>query len=148
MGPGMKSFFAMTIGVLLLLTPLWFLAGLLPVPDYRKGTISDFVPAIVAGVTVYMGVFVGALIGKRLLGQDKVAPFRTLFISGMGGAMVAITSSLAGWAIIQWATTGRILQPGHSLALLPILYILGGVVSAFIAASICLLAYAGRATKP
>lgn len=142
----MKTYLAMALGILLLLGPLWFLAGLVPVPAYRTGTLSDLAPAIIAGITLYTGAFAGMLIGNRLLGRDRLASFRALFISGMAGVMVAITLAVTAWAVIQWATTGRMLQPGQTLALLPILYIVGGVVSAFIVGSICLFAYAGRPT--
>ncbi len=145
----MKPFVAMVIGALLLLAPLrWLLAVLVPVPEYRTGTFSDFAPAIIAGVTLYAGVFVGVLIGKRLAAQrGEVVSSGTVFVAGMAGAIVAMTLAVSGWALSQWVSTGRIFQPGTSLALFPVLFILGGVLSAFIAGGAGLFAYAFGAWK-
>ena len=63
------------------------------------------------------------------------------FIAGMAGAMVAITMALAAGFLKELITTGRLMPEGNSPALLPIFYIVGGLVSAFLAAGAGLIAY-------
>ena len=138
----MKSNLAIVLGLALLLAPLWTLSGFVTVPEYRTGTIEDYSSAIIAGVTLYGGVLLGVLIGRRLDKQRKgTAPFRTVFISGMAGAMAAITIGLAASFLSELISTGRLMPKGSSPALLPIFYIVGGLLGAFMAAGAGLIAY-------
>ena len=141
----MKAFGAMLAGIIAILMPLRFLSGLVVVPQYRTGTIADFMPAIVAGAALYGGVLLGVLFGRRLMARPD--SFRTTVVAGVAGAMAAITVVIVGSALSDLVTTGRIMPPGHTPALLPILYIVGGVVSAFIAAGAALIGYALRVAR-
>lgn len=141
----MKAFGAMLAGIIAILMPLRFLSGLVVVPQYRTGTIADFMPAIVAGATLYGGVLLGVLIGRRWMARPE--SFRTTVVAGVAGAMAAITVVIVGSALGDLVTMGRIMPPGHTPALLPIVYIVGGLVSAIIAAGAALIGYALRAAR-
>ena len=70
----------MLIGIAALVAPFWFFAGLVPVPEYRTGTIPDLTPALVAGITLYGGVlavvfFNGHMAGRRARGGE-ISPVR------------------------------------------------------------------------
>lgn len=139
----MKAILALIAGVLSLLAPLWFLSGFVPVPEYRTGTLSDYRTAIGAGVTLYGGVFAGIFVGRRLTAnRDKDGSARGMFFAGMAGAMMAITLAIVGSFLSDWISTGRIMRPGQTPALLPIVYIVGGIISAFIAGGAVLISYA------
>jgi hypothetical protein len=126
---------AVVVGVLLFLAPLKFLAGLTPVPEYRTGTFEDLEFAVTAGATLYGGVLAGVLVLWRLeadRGRRMKGP--AVFGAGWIGAMAAIGLALGAWAVLQWLTTGTVVKPGQSLALLPIFPIIGGLLSLPIAA--------------
>jgi NhaP-type Na+/H+ or K+/H+ antiporter len=143
----MKAFFAIVLGLVLLAAPLWTLSGFVTVPQYRTGTMADFATALIAGATLYGGVLVGVLVSRKSRRKNAV-PFRTTFAAGMAGAMGAITLALCAAALSQLVSTGRIMPAGQTPALLPVLYIVGGILSAFMAAGASLIAYGlGGASK-
>jgi len=147
----MKGYLAIALGFVLLMAPLWFLSGFAVVPEYRTGTIADFAAPLIAGATLYSGVFGGALVSRRYQPQRyRSAPFRSVFIAGMAGAMVAITLALIISFLSQFISTGRMMPAGQSPALLPVVYIVGGIVSLSIAAGAGLIAYAAtpKAGRP
>ena len=138
----MKAYLAIALGLAMLLAPLWTLSGFVIVPEYRTGTISDYSMALISGATLYGGVLVGVLFGRRYISKRQGAsPFRTTFIAGMAGAMGAITMALVIAFLMELITTGRMMPEGNSPALLPIFYIVGGLLSAFIAGGAGLIAY-------
>ena len=140
----MKSYLTIVLGLLLLLAPLWTLSGFVTVPEYRTGTIADYQAALISGLTLYGGVFAGVLLGQRFKGRSNVPAFKETFIAGIAGAMGAITLGLIIWGLNQLISTGRIIPPGQTLALLPVLYIVGGILSAVLATGAGLIAYGLR----
>jgi hypothetical protein len=143
----MKAFVAMALGLVLLLAPLWTLSGFVTVPEYRTGSIADYQAALISGLTLYGGVAVGALISGRFKTRWNVSTFRRVFLAGIAGALSAITLGLVVWAVGQLISTGRIMPAGQTPALLPVLYIVGGLLSAFMAAGAGLISYGLRASK-
>lgn len=137
----MKSFLAIVLGLLLLLAPLWTLSGFVTVPEYRTGTFADYQAAVISGLTLYGGVLAGVVLSQRFKRRPNVPAFRKTFIAGIAGAMGAITLGLIAWALNQLISTGRIIPPGQTLALLPALYVVGAILSAFMAAGAGLIAY-------
>lgn len=137
----MKSYLAMAFGVILLLAPLWTLSGFVTLPEYRTGTIADYQGALVPGVTLYGGVLVGILISERFKARTNLSSFSRIFLAGVAGAMGAITVGLIAWAVSQLISIGSIMPEGQTPALLPILYIVGGILSALMAAGAGLIAY-------
>ena len=138
----MKAYLVIALGLAMVLAPLWTLSGFVTVPEYRTGTIADFSMALISGATLYGGVFAGVLVSRRFkLQLHGAAPVRTTFIAGMAGAMGAITLALIIAFLMELVTTGRLMPEGQSPALLPIFYIVGGLLSAFIAAGAGLIAY-------
>jgi hypothetical protein len=137
----MKAYLAIGLGIALLLAPLWTLSGFVIVPEYRTGTIADFALALGAGATLYGGVLAGSLVGRRRKARTGFARFKAIFVAGMVGAMGAITLVLLAAALIELMSTGRIVPAGQTLALLPVLYIVGGILSAFMAAGAGMIAY-------
>jgi hypothetical protein len=138
----MKAYLAIGLGLALLLAPLWTLSGFVIVPEYRTGTISDYSTAIGSGVTLYGGVLLGVLMGRRYKFRlHGAGTFKTTFIAGIAGAMAAITLALVVAFLVELATTGRLMREGNSPALLPIFYIVGGILSAFMAAGAGLITY-------
>lgn len=138
----MKSFFAIILGIALLLAPLWTLSGFVTVPEYRTGTIADYSSALIAGATLYGGVLVGVVASRRYKSKrNNPVPFRTTFVAGIYGAMGAITLGLIAALLIELISTGRFMPKGNTPALLPIFYIVGGILSAFMAAGAGLIAY-------
>lgn len=146
----MKAFLAIAVGLVLLLAPLWTLSGFVTLPEYRTGTIDDYSTALISGVALYGGVLVGILVGRRYRArQNGAAGFRTTFMDGMAGAMAAITVGLVIAFLGELITTGRLMPKGNSPALLPIFYVVGGLLSAFMAAGAALIAHGlgGAATR-
>lgn len=142
----MKPLLAMLTGIASLVAPFWFFAGMVPVPEYRTGTISDLTPALVAGTTLYGGVLAGLFLSGHLAGRrNKAASLRSDFVAGIAGAMVAITVAIVVYYLIELVTTGRLMPRGQTPALLPIFYIVGGLVSAVIAIGAALVTHALRA---
>lgn len=138
----MKAYFAIVLGLVLLLAPLWSLSGFATAPEYRTGTITDYSIALTAGATLYCGVLVGVLVGRRSKGRlNGGGPLQSTFIAGMAGAMVTITLVLFAVFLIELISTGRLMPPGQTPALLPIFYVAGGILSALIAAGVGLIAY-------
>ena len=138
----MKAYFAIGLGLALLLAPLWSLSGFVTVPEYRTGTIADYSSALIAGATLYGGVLAGILISRRFkLRPNKPGPFRATFIAGMAGAMGAITLALLAAFLSELISTGRLMPAGQTPALLPLFYVVGGIFSAFMAAGAGLIAY-------
>lgn len=138
----MRGFLAIVFGIALLVAPLWTLSGFVVVPEYRTGTIADYSSALIASATLYGGVLAGVLVGRRYQAEENgIDRFKTIFVAGMIGAMAAITLVLVGAALVQLVSTGRIVPAGQSLALLPVVYIVGGILSAFMAAGAGLIAY-------
>jgi NhaP-type Na+/H+ or K+/H+ antiporter len=149
----MKAFLAIILGLALLLAPLWTLSGFVTVPEYRSGTIADYSSALIAGATLYGGVLVGVLVSRTHKSQwNGPVPFRTTFMAGMAGAMGAITLALLAGFLNDLISTGRLMPEGQSPALLPVFYIVGGILSAFMAAGVGLIAYglsgAAQGEKP
>jgi hypothetical protein len=139
----MKAILALIAGVLSLLAPIWFLSGFVPVPEYRTGTLSDYRTVIGAAVTLYGGVFAGIILGRRLAANPvRDGSARGMFFAGMVGAMIAITLAIIAAFLADWISTGRIMRPGQTPALLPVVYIVSGIISAFIAAGAVLISYA------
>jgi len=139
----MKQLFAMLVGIAALVAPLWFFAGMVPVPEYRTGTVSDLTAALVAGATLYGGVLAGVFLSGHLAErQGKPTSLRSTFVAGVGGAMVAITVVIIAYYLKELVTTGRLMSPGHTPALLPIVFIVGGLVSTLIAGGVALVSYA------
>lgn len=144
----MKGYLIIALGVALLLVPLWILSGFVTAPDYRTGTISDYSSALSAIFTLYGGVLVGVLVSRWCDSQQSSrAPFKSIFVAGIFGAMGAISSYLVGTFLIELASTGRLMPKGNTPALLPVFYIVGGVLSAFIAAGAGLIAHGLGAAK-
>lgn len=144
----MKAYLAIAFGIALLLAPLWTLSGYVTVPEYRTGTIADYKSALIAGVTLYGGVLVGVLVSSRQKPRkDRPVPFRTTFVAGIYGAMGAITLGLIAGFLIELISTGRLMPKGNTPALLPIFYIVGGLLSAFMAAGAGLIVYGLGAAK-
>lgn len=138
----MKAYFAIVMGLALLLAPLWSLSGFVTAPEYRTGTIGDYSSALIAGATLYCGVLVGVLVRRRYKWQlNGSGPFKTTFVAGMAGAMVAITLVLLAVFLIELVSTGRLMPAGQTPALLPLFYVVGGLLSAFMAAGAGLIAY-------
>lgn len=143
----MKAFLTAALGVVLLLAPLWTLSGFVTAPEYRTGSIHDYQTALISGVTLYGGVFIGVLINERVMARSTPPNLRRIFVAGVAGAMGAITLGLILWAVSQLVSTGRVMPVGQTPALLPVLYIVGGFLSAFMAAGIGLIAYGFGASK-
>ena len=137
----MKPYLAAVIGLFLLLAPLWTLSGFVTVPEHRTGGIADYQAALVSGLTLYGGVFVGIFISERFKSRRGASPaFRRIFLAGIAGAMVAVTLALVVSFLAQLVSTGRLMPPGQTPALLPVLYIVGGILSVFMAAGVALIA--------
>lgn len=143
----MKFYLAAALGLVLLVAPLWTLTGFVAVPEYRSGGIGDYQAALISGLTLYGGVFVGLLLGERFKTRWTVPRFRRMFVAGMAGAMGAITVALAAYFVGQIVSTGRLMPAGQTPALLPIFYIVGAMLSAFIAAGAGLIAYCLGSTR-
>lgn len=145
----MKAYLSIVLGLALLLAPLWSLSGFVTAPEYRTGTIADYSSALIAGASLYGGVFVGVLVSRRYKSQrNSPVPFRTIFMAGMAGAMGAITLALFAAFLSELVSTGRLMPAGQSPALLPLFYVVGGILSAFMAAGTGLIAYGlGGAAK-
>lgn len=144
----MKSFLAIILGIALLLAPLWTLSGFVTVPEYRTGTIADYSSALIAGATLYGGVLVGVIVSRRYRSQrNSPAPFRTTFVAGIYGAMGAITLGLIAAFLIELFSTGRLMPEGNTPALLPIFYIVGGILSASMAAGVGLIVHGLDSTR-
>ena len=143
----MRAFFAIVLGVVLLLAPLWTLSGFVTVPEHRTGTFDDYQAAVVSGITLYGGVFVGVLVGERFKTHWSFPRRRRIFLAGVAGALGAITLALIASFLIELTSTGRLMPRGQTPALLPVLYIVGGILSAPIAAGAALIAAPGRSTK-
>lgn len=138
----MKAYLAIALGLAMILAPLWTLSGFVTVPEYRTGTIDDYSNALISGATLYGGVLVGVVLGRRFHGRQRSAShFKRTFITGMAGAMGAITLALIIAFLMKLVSTGQLMPEGQSPALLPIFYIVGGLLSAFIAAGAGLIAY-------
>lgn len=141
-GESMKAYLAIIAGIALLLAPLWSLSGFVTAPEYRTGTIADFSSALISGATLYGGVLVGVLVSRRHKSpRNGAVPFKTTFVAGVAGAMGAITLALLAGFLSDLISTGRLMPPGHSPALFPIFYVVGGILSAFMAAGAGLIAY-------
>jgi hypothetical protein len=137
----MKTYFAAAFGIVLLLAPLWTLSGFVTVPEYRTGSIADYQLALISGLTLYGGVLVGVLLSERFKTRWSVPAFRRIFLTGIAGAMGAITVALIVSFLTELVSTGRLMPPGQTPALLPVLYIVGGILSAFMAAGVGLIVY-------
>lgn len=137
----MMRYVFMIVGVLLLVAPLRWLYGLTPVAAYRTGTFQDVAFALSAGVALYGGVLAGVL-GLWRLEARRRAPMKGLavFSAGWIGAMAGIGLALGIWALHEWLTTGAVLRPGQSAALLPIFPIVGGAIALVIAGGAGLVA--------
>ena len=138
-GNRMKAYSEIALGFLALLAPLWTLSGFVAVPEYRTGTIADFAMALIAGVMLYGGVFVDVLVGRSRL--NGPVSFKATFVAGMAGVMGAITLALVASFLIELITTGRLMPAGQTPALLPMFYVVGGVLSSVIAAGAGLIAH-------
>lgn len=69
-------------------------------------------------------------------------------MASMAGAMSAITLALFADFLSELVSTGRLMPAGQTPALLPVFYIVGGILSAFMAVGAGLIAYGlGRAAK-
>jgi hypothetical protein len=137
----MKSYLAVAVGLLLLVAPLWTLSGFVTVPEYRTGTFADYQTAVVSALTLYGGVFLGVLIGECFKARRSRPVFRRIFVAGIIGAMVGATIGLIASLALELVSTGRLMLPGQTPALLPIFYIVGGILSALMAAGAGLIAY-------
>jgi hypothetical protein len=137
----MKAYLAIILGFALLLAPLWSLSGYVTVPEYRTGTFADYSSAVIAGATLYGGVLAGVLVGRRYQSPQSPRRFRATFKAGMAGAMAAITLALLAAFLIELISTGRLMRAGQTPALLPLFYVVGGILSAFMAAGAGLIAY-------
>jgi hypothetical protein len=137
----MKSYLAVVLGLLLLIAPLWTLSGFVIVPEYRTGTCADYQMAVLSALTLYGGVFVGVFIGERVKSRRLMPAFRRILVAGIIGAMGAITLALMVSFGSELASTGRLMPPGQTPALLPIFYVVGGILSAFMAAGAGLIGY-------
>ena len=140
----MKTYLLVAVGIALLLAPLWTLSGFVTVPEYRTGSIRDYQTALISGLTLYGGVLAGVLLGERFKRRWSLPAFRRIFLSGLAGAMGAITMALLASFLAELVSTGRLMPPGQTPALLPVLYIVGGILSAFMAAGLGLIAYGLR----
>ena len=141
----MKRSLCMLAGVLLFLAPLKFLWGFRPVPEYRTGTFADIASAVAIGATLYGGMLAGIFAVWLLEPKLRTGMTgRAVFVSGLVGAMLAIVFAMGVWAIHQWLSTGRVFEQGSSLALLPVIPILGGALSVLMAGGAGLVAYALR----
>lgn len=150
LGKPMKAYLSIVLGLALLLAPLWSLSGFVTAPEHRTGTLSDFDTAVISGVTLYGGVLMGVLFTRRHRSRYKrPIPFRTTFLAGMVGAMGAITLALLAGFLNDLISTGRLMPAGQTPALLPIFYVVGAILSAFMAAGAGLIAYglSGGAAK-
>ena len=137
----MRPYVVTALGIVLLLAPLWTLSGFVTVPEYRTGGFADYRGALIPGITLYGGVLVGVLLNQRFTVRGSLPRFRRIFVAGIAGAMGAITLGLIVWALSQLISTGRIMPKGQTPALLPLLYIVGGILSAFMAAGAGLIAH-------
>lgn len=146
----MKAYLAIVVGLALLLAPLWSISGFVTVPEYRTGTIADYSSALIMGATLYGGVLAGVLVSQWF--RPRPNSFRTTFVAGIAGAMGAITLALVAAFLSEVVSTGRLMRAGQSPALLPIFYIVGGILSAFMAAGVGLIDYGlrgkAKANKP
>jgi hypothetical protein len=145
----MKAYLAIVLGLALLLAPLWSLSGFVTAPEFRSGTLADYSFALTVGFTLYGGVFMGVLLGRRYKFPGNFpVPFRRTFIAGVAGAMSAITLALAAGLLSELAATGRLIPDGQTPALLPVFYVVGGILCAFIAAGVGFISYGlGGAAK-
>ena len=147
-GASMKSYLAMALGLVLLLAPLWTLSGFVVVPQYRTGSIADYQAALISGLTLYGGVSAGVLVSECFRTRRAGPAFRRIFVAGVAGAMGAITLALIAWAAGQLVFTGRIMPAGQTPALLPMVYVVGGILSAFMAAGAGLIGYGLGVPRP
>jgi hypothetical protein len=141
LGESMKTYLAIALGLALLLAPLWSLSGFVTVPEFRSGTVADYSSALIASATLYGGVLVGVLVSRPFKSRHKPVGFRTTFTAGMAGAMGAITLALFVTFVSELITTGRLMPVGHTPALLPMFYVVGGMLSAIMAAGAGLILY-------
>ncbi len=94
---------AMLAGLVLIALPAWFLSGSIPVPQYRKGSLTDYLPMLRQGLAIYGSVLLGVaiyLMRIRLSGQPAF-PLE-LFKAGMYGVLACCIIFFGG---------GRLLQP-------------------------------------
>ena len=131
----MKAILMVVIGLALFLAPLWTLSGFAIVPEYRTGTLTDFALPLIMGGTLYGGVLVGILIGRRFHRRS----IQGIFLAGMLGAAAAITLALVIAFVQELLSTGRLFTPGQTPALLPVFYVTGGILAALIAAGASLI---------
>ena len=140
----MKAYLAIVVGLLLLLAPLWTLSGFVTLPEYRTGTMADYSAALISGITLYGGVFVGVLVSWLKTRRNGPPSFKTTSVAGISGAMGAITLAIIASFLIELISTGRLIPAGQTPALLPVLYIVGAILSAFMAAGAGLILSCAR----
>jgi hypothetical protein len=129
------------VGVLLLVAPLKYLFALTTVAAYRTGGFKDVALPVFASAALYGGVLAGVFLPWRFAARRAGAMNGlAVFIAGWAGAMAGVALALGVWALREWLTTGAVLRPGESAALLPIFPIIGGILALPIAAGAALVA--------
>ena len=87
---------AMLAGLVLIALPAWFLSGSIPVPQYRKGGMTDY-GSVLLGVAIY-------LMRIRLSGQPAF-PLE-LFKAGMYGVLACCIIFFGGGRLYSLAKYG------------------------------------------
>ena len=98
---------AMLAGLVLIALPAWFLSGSIPVPQYRKGGLTDYLPMLRQGLAIYGSVLLGVaiyLMRIRLSGQPAF-PLE-LFKAGMYGVLACCIIFFGGGRLYSLAKYG------------------------------------------
>ena len=133
---------AMLAGLVLLALPAWFLSGSIPVPQYRKGGLADYLPMLQQLLAIYGSVLLGVAIyfmRLKLSGQPAF-PFE-LFKAGMYGVLACCLVFFGGGAVYGLAKYGAF-EKAIGGNLWGMLVIFWGVLSAFVSAGLALIFYA------
>jgi hypothetical protein len=133
---------AMLAGLVLIALPAWFLSGSIPVPQYRKGGLTDYLPMLRQGLAIYGSVLLGVaiyLMRIRLSGQPAF-PLE-LFKAGMYGVLACCIIFFGGGRLYSLAKYGAFDKAigGNLWGLLVIFW---GFFGAFVSAGLALLLYA------
>jgi hypothetical protein len=117
-----RLLFFLVPGFALLLLPAWWLVvSLVPVPQFRSGTASDYRPLLIAGLTLYGGALAGLISGRMHTGRALTSS--GVFIWCLSGALAAVVVALAiggggnlwGLVVILGACLGAMIAGGAAL---------------------------------
>lgn len=132
---------AMLAGLLLIGLPAWFLSDL-PLPQYRKGGMADYLPILKQLLAIYGSVLLGVaiyLMRVKLSGQPAF-PLE-LFKAGMYGVLACCIIFFGGGSLYSLAKYGAF-DKAIGGNLWGMLVIFWAVLSAFVSTGLALLFYA------